>query len=265
MSPNVGNFVSDLVEMAKATEQLPRVQEELDRANTQVEELAKALQSRELHIIDLKNQIDDLNAKLRAMEVSRDDAEYRFLEADDRTDKALAFVRMVQENAGSLLAALTPPKPEPEAGNVDQSHSTQALSGSSTSALPEPSTSGGLSGDQSEMQSTQTGQSEVPPISVTTPGNTETPAVSPAPDQASASSPSWAEPETPPTPFALSSSSDPSPIAGEVAGTSADASSTTTSTSDKPYIGKKWSEVVPRVWAKEEWIAGGGTEESWAA
>ena len=74
---SVGNFVHDLVEMAKATERLPMIEAENERLQTMVEDYAKRIQTLELRLIDRATEIDNLHETIRAAEVSRDDAELR--------------------------------------------------------------------------------------------------------------------------------------------------------------------------------------------
>lgn len=114
MSPNVGNFVHDLVEMAKAMETLPQVQEELDRAKSQIENYAKQVQDRELSIINYKDQIEALNAKVRSLEVERDDASFRVMEAEDLNHVILNLARSASIDLAAMISKLDPPKPEPE-------------------------------------------------------------------------------------------------------------------------------------------------------
>jgi hypothetical protein len=115
MSPHAANsLVHDLVQMAQAMEQLPVVKEELDQAKHHAELQSTHIQNLEIAILGYKQEIETLHSSIRSLEVSRDDAEFRFLEAEDRTEKALAFVRTVFGNAGALVQALDPPKPEPE-------------------------------------------------------------------------------------------------------------------------------------------------------
>jgi len=111
MSPHVGNFVADLVEMAKATETLPIIQAELDAAKADNESLHKAVQAREEAIARYKAEIDALHAKVRDTEAQRDDAELRFHEGQDRTRSALDFIKSTFGSAGSLIQALEPPAP----------------------------------------------------------------------------------------------------------------------------------------------------------
>lgn len=113
MSPNVGNFVHDLVEMAKAMETLPQVQAQCDDFARQVDVLHQTVEDRELRILDLKDQINALNSRIHEAEVAKDAAETMFLEADDRTSRALAFVKATFGNAGALIQALEPPRPQP--------------------------------------------------------------------------------------------------------------------------------------------------------
>lgn len=113
MSPNVGNFVHDLVEMAKAMEMLPQVQAELAQVKADCDTEVKHTQTLELRILQLKDEISALNEKVRQSEVAKDAAETMFLEADDRTSRALAFVKATFGNAGALIQALEPPRPQP--------------------------------------------------------------------------------------------------------------------------------------------------------
>jgi len=111
MSPHVGNFVADLVEMAKATETLPIIQAELEATKADNESLHKAVQAREEAIARYKAEIDALHAKVRDTEAQRDDAELRFHEGQDRTRSALDFIKSTFGSAGSLIQALEPPAP----------------------------------------------------------------------------------------------------------------------------------------------------------
>lgn len=113
MSPNVGNFVHDLVEMAKAMETLPHVQAQLDHANDMIENYAKQVQDREIAIVNYKEQIEELNAKVRSLEVERDDASFRVLEAEDTANSALTLVRTASVDLAIAIQKLDPPKPEP--------------------------------------------------------------------------------------------------------------------------------------------------------
>lgn len=87
------NFVSDLVAMAKAFEELPTVTAERDAAKRDVQIGLERIQQLELRLIDRANEIDALNAAVRKAEVERDHAEQMFLETDDRLN---AFRQLVQ-------------------------------------------------------------------------------------------------------------------------------------------------------------------------
>ena len=140
MSPHAaGSLIADLVEMAKASETLPLIQADLDRANEAIEAYAKQVQRLELQAIDRKAEIDTLQSTIRTTEASRDDAEFRFLEIEDRLQSALAFVRTVFGNAGALIQALDPPKIEitPETFSVSTDSITPQPTGQSE---PDPMT-----------------------------------------------------------------------------------------------------------------------------
>lgn len=112
MSPVMDNFVHSLVEMAKAMEELPQVQAELERTKQTTEQQGHMIASREESILRLKADIETLQAKVRDAEASRDDAELRFLDLDEKAGKVLRTLGTFQSEAQSL-AELLSPKPEP--------------------------------------------------------------------------------------------------------------------------------------------------------
>jgi hypothetical protein len=109
MSPHtVANFTSELVMMAKAVEELPLIREELAEWQRMAEVRSQHIQALELKAHERNQEIETLHAKVRELEVARDDAEFRFLEAEERTASALAFVRSTFGSAGALIQALDP-------------------------------------------------------------------------------------------------------------------------------------------------------------
>lgn len=125
MSPHaVNSFVNDLVAMAKAVEDLPKVQSDLDTACTKIDALERTVQDRELAIIDYKATITDLQSQLRNAEVSRDDAELRFLEVEDKQLNILAMAKAARASLEQMTTLLDPPKPlEP----AKQANETQRI------------------------------------------------------------------------------------------------------------------------------------------
>jgi hypothetical protein len=117
MSPHVNNFVTDLVSMAKAMEELPVVQRELGDAKAENSALLGMIAERDASLEQSRSYAASLEAKIHSAEVARDDAEFRFLEAEDRTASALAFIRTVFGNAGTLIQVLDPPKATTEPVN----------------------------------------------------------------------------------------------------------------------------------------------------
>jgi len=112
MSPAVGNFVQDLVEMAKATETLPIVQHENETLKAELSQAQDTIAARETAIISYKQQIEELHAKVRSLEVERDDASFRVLEAEDTAHSILTQARNAQATLAEVISKLDPPKPE---------------------------------------------------------------------------------------------------------------------------------------------------------
>jgi len=113
MSPSVGNFVHDLVEMAKAMEELPIVRAELEHTQASNLRLSEIVGEREESILKYKAEIERLQEAVRNAEVSRDDAELRFLEADDHISAFRRLVSAFSSDAAGLLRAMEPVKTEP--------------------------------------------------------------------------------------------------------------------------------------------------------
>lgn len=137
---NTNNFVHELVVMAKAMEELPQVKAELDTARADNQLYLITIQRLELKLVDRANEIDALRQELRQVEAARDEAVLAFLEADDRTGKAMAFVRSLATNAQNLLDAALPANPEPTTPVAEFGSATtpEPVAPSVTSTNPEP-------------------------------------------------------------------------------------------------------------------------------
>lgn len=124
MSNEVNNLAHSFVAMAQAYERLPQVQADLAHANDCISDYAAQVQRLELRLIDAANEADAILEALRKAEEARDEATQAFLEADDRTERALDVVRSLMGNAGSFLKTLEPAavmaEPTPAAADVVQ-------------------------------------------------------------------------------------------------------------------------------------------------
>ena len=121
MSPHVGNFVADLVEMAKATEELPGVRQELAAVRAELEAARSTIADREASILSLKSEIEAKSAAIHSAEVARDDTELRFLEIDDRMlklEQSFQTALEAMDATDKLIQSYKPvpnPEPQPEA------------------------------------------------------------------------------------------------------------------------------------------------------
>ena len=109
---HVGDLASSFVEMAKAYEELPKVREALEIERAMSDEKSQRIQSLELRIIDYKNVADQLRSEIRTLEVARDDAELRFLEADDKLNRVAGALQTAGETVGLALRRPEPVKVE---------------------------------------------------------------------------------------------------------------------------------------------------------
>lgn len=245
MSPNVGNFVHDLVEMAKAMETLPQVQAELEAQNKINMELYKTVQSREEAILRYKAEIEELQSKVRATEAERDNAELRFLELDGKASRVLHWLEDVESSAKNIRQLVEPPKPQLEPEPVPQPipevvQSIEAQPQGQGESPFEPSQNAAGS---DTTKTAQTGEGSSPP-----------------------SQPPTNQDQSEVNPTANTGLVDT--VANSQPAQSMDVGSTSTETSPiepKPsglYTGKSYSShpVYVSYW---DWIEGGGTEESY--
>ena len=135
MSPQaVNSFVSDLVEMAKAMDQVPALEAEIAR-----------LKSVEADLIQAKDYAASLEQKLHNAEVAKDQAETMFLEADDKLHHTLDRLNQMGNIISTVKASLEPPQPEPVKVEIEGTQPT-GQDGNHSEQIDDPS----LPLDQSE-------------------------------------------------------------------------------------------------------------------
>lgn len=225
MSPNVGNFVHDLVEMAKATERLPEIEAEVRDLTARNEALQKHNQGLEENILTYKSEIDRHLATIRDLEVARDDAEFRFLELDEKCGKLHTKALDLQAGIEDLVKGLneTMPQPEPEAP------ARPLASASSEQPRPKDGSKDGgdwANGDNHHPKTASSGQSETLPTASSPDGSGSQPKIAPFDNVEKQESASTATEALP------------------------------------PYTNKFYIDV-PGYISRANWLEGGGTDESY--
>jgi hypothetical protein len=284
MSNDVTNFAASLVEMAKAMERVPELERQLaNEIDLSTKELLRnsdlqvSLEASRRYAASLEQRCHDL-------EVSRDAAELRFLEADDVVSTIKSVLRRTMEDADSALKAIEPVV-EPVAVAEPQATSEPLKEGEvwATSAIgaitntgwhkvePTPVAelvSGSITAtelsmnepDQGSMYELVREQAPLSPFPDTTPSTVQSPedGMGKTIDQpqcnelpVSKSEVPFASTSTPPNPV------HPSPV------TTSDVGSSQTEAADAkpigPYFGLKYISV-PRYMTLTEWLNGGGLE-----
>lgn len=265
MSPNVGNFVHDLVEMAKAMEELPKVQDELAKAKRQIDEHTKWDAGRDNLIEQLHDEIHALKSTNHSLEVERDDALLRFLELEEKLGKVAKTFQTALEamDMADKVVTQATAKPEPDYGPPTEPPPVQeyevrpgyapASSAQGNESAPVPTSAGTESGTQTNAQ----------------------PSAEPA-----ATSPFQTQGERVPDPTASytagdghSSETAPATTA-PTTGSASGQEPRLMSASDKPFTGRTWSEVnrnkdaltgwwEGKMLTYTGWLEGGGAAEDW--
>jgi hypothetical protein len=241
MSPsNINSFVGDLVQMAKAMETLPQVEAENERLNGMVENYAKQVQALELRAIDRNAEISTLHDRIRSLEVERDDASFRVLEAEDRAHVALIAARSATASLGDLIAELDPPKPEPVKEPEPQQSWPTPAEGSQSVADPSQDVS---TGSVTAENITGTTVPEAVHSISELPGQSESSPTSSNISQEVTKSVEAVSSNATLEAGSANQSADPGPALG-------------------PYFGKRYRDV-PYYVSNKDWIAGGGTDEDY--
>jgi hypothetical protein len=107
------SFVHDLVAMATAADKVPQLEARIAELEKIESGLVTTVQDIEKRLIDAHSAHDETRARLRNAEVARDDAEFRFLEADDAKLVAVRTMRTVVAEAEAFVKAMTPKEEEP--------------------------------------------------------------------------------------------------------------------------------------------------------
>ena len=226
MSPHaVNNFVSDLVLMAQAMERLPQIEADLANAKDQEQILLERIASMNADLEQSRSYAASLEQKVRETEASRDDAELRFLELDERAGKALDWLADIESAAEGIRSRLMPPTPQP----VPEGLHSEAIA-------------------HSEGNEIATHSEPIPQVSEVKPIAADPMSITPHqelshPNDGGATTGAASEPQT-------------------EASTSSWASPTPPDTKPQPYAGKNYFEW-PGYVEYGDWLAGGGTHDDY--
>jgi hypothetical protein len=167
MSPQGSSFIAEIAEAYNALELLPQAHERIATLERDNNEYFNTIQRLELKLIDRQVEIDNLNAKIRELEVARDDAEFRFLEAEDKQGATLRTLKELQGRIAGLVEVIDPPKVEPVVVEAPVTSHDMPVSEMGLSVtdptLGEAATQTGL-----QEPSVSSGQSEPDPTAPTT-------------------------------------------------------------------------------------------------
>lgn len=130
MTRDINSFVGDLVEMAKAHEELPNVRIELSQSQSTLFETLDRVATLEGRILAMKGVEESLYKRIRQLEVERDNAELRFLEVEERAATGLRFLAQIQGMAEQAEIELnltrSEPVPDPKPMAEASLHTPQA-------------------------------------------------------------------------------------------------------------------------------------------
>jgi len=252
MSNDVTNFAASLVEMAKAMERVPELEREVTDLNEIATERLFELIERDKALEASRRYAASLEQRCHDLEVSRDAAELRFLEADDVVSTIKSVLRRTMEDTDSALKAIEPvvePTPdvafdvgtmtpiEPVAETYTYEDAVRGMENvveaPSPSPFPDTTPSTAPSADEGIFKV------DMEWSAAEDKGKSETP---------------FAPTSTPPNPAHLS------PV------TTSDVGSSQTEAADAkpkgPYFGRNYMSV-PGFISRLDWLAGGGTNEGY--
>lgn len=116
----VQDILSSITTAAQALEEKPRLESRIAELERSLNSSQEHNQGLEQNIANYKSQIDQLNDKVRSLEVERDQAQFRILELEDANHRAVQTMREGHDKLLIALGLIDPPKPEPEPQVVEQ-------------------------------------------------------------------------------------------------------------------------------------------------
>jgi hypothetical protein len=277
---NLSDLMRELQAGEEARMQVPALTSQISDLTRRLDQSQRHSQELETSIIDYKRTIDGLNAKVRSLEVERDDAGFRELEAQERIATMLNALRGFRHDIDETVDRVDPPKPAEPA--------PQPVSDAGVSAPVNPAPQNipiTDHGDQSASSPT--------PTSTPIPSGQDQPVASAPAMDTSSSAPATGTPANPPAnattpegesashPTAQSTEPTPAHASGEGAGPSDAADSSNNPQAYRPFEGqasgvgaaikdgagprktedyepgKRWYQK-PECMSTADWVAAGG-------
>lgn len=255
----INSLVGDLVAMAQAMERLPQVEADAAAKGHMIDNLANEVISLRADVQQAKDYAASLEAKVHAAEASRDDAELRFLELDEKAGVAVELVGYISRNITKELEKLTvardslmpAPQPEPIVSEVraidnplyddPQVSEVKPIAADPTDPISNPAQY--FHGGPTSQPADHSGES----VGINPPqGQSEADPTVSSMDNQSKSVHSNAESEV---------NVEPQPA-------SAISWATSTPPKPQPYAGKRYIDIKGWV-SRQDWLDGGGTIENY--
>jgi len=229
MDTTVHDVLGAISEAKAALDREPQLKAQVDELTHKLNDTYRHSQELELHIVEYKKVIEDLQSKVRSLEVERDDMGFRQLVAEDKLDSLRHLVQEFTAKAAEHMPKPEPVNPIPTLSEMQEVATTAV--GSSSNPSPEPSPtvhSDPSSGYSQEVDPDTVGQS-----------------ASPLPPKSAVTSTSQEEPVN----------------------TAGDTTIASASTSNpKRYEGKTYTQVFGHLGSEvglSEWVAKGGNVNNW--
>lgn len=113
MTINTNDVLSAITQASEALAREPKHLEQINFLQRDLGQVQSHNQNLELRIVDYKSNIESLEAKVRSLEVERDQAQFRTLELEDAAYRATTLLKNVGMAFADAIAVIDPPKPEP--------------------------------------------------------------------------------------------------------------------------------------------------------
>lgn len=240
MTREGSNFIREIAEAYRALEAEGNYLSDIEKLKNEKVLDGERIARLEIKLMDRSDEVDGLKARIRSLEVERDDASFRELEAQDKLDAMRRLVKAFVSDVGSLEKAEEPQpvKVEPFPFVNEERVTTQS------EVIP-PST--GSAELKAEDGPTELSQPEQVLSAAPSSAYAEDGCISPGERAEDPTATGPSDTETIPPPSASSSTATERDGAATAPG---------------PYAGKRYADV-PGIISLADWLAGGGTEKDW--
>lgn len=120
MNDQAYSFFQFMADAKEAMEKNPQLEERHAQREEELQQATATIAGFKARVVDLQSTIEELTAKVRSLEVERDEAGFRELEVKESLEALLRTFRVVSGTVGEAIEKYSPKPAEPSMATLEQ-------------------------------------------------------------------------------------------------------------------------------------------------